>query len=136
MTVKLVNNAPQIKAKIDQCSVAFLEEAKSLIASQASANTKRVTGQLSKSFLVDSRVDSGNFTAYIGSNVNYAMYYEMGTGEHALKGNGRKGGWCYRDPQTGKLIFTRGSRPRRPLYKAYMTKKGAVQNRAKEVFKI
>lgn len=136
MALKLTNNSPKIKAMIDQKSAIFLEEAKSLIASQASSNTKRVTGQLSNSFLSDSKVDKGKNTAYIGSNVKYAPYYEMGTGEYALKGNGRKGGWCYRDPKTGKLVFTRGSQPRRPLYKAYMSKKSAVENRAKEVFKL
>lgn len=136
MSVKITNNSAKIKGMIDQKSIAFLEEAKSLIASQASRNTKRVTGQLSNSFTSDSTVDVGKLTAYIGSNVKYAPFYEFGTGEHALKGNGRQGGWVYRDPETGKLVFTRGSKPRRPLYNAYMAKKGAVQNRAKEVFKL
>lgn len=131
--VKFTNNSQRIKAQFDINSLNFLIEAKESLASQTARNTKRVTGQLADSFSSDSLVDESKGIAYIGSSVEYAPYYEMGTGEHALLGNGRKGGWVYRDIKTGKLIFTKGSQPKRPLYRAYIQKKEIIKKRARDV---
>lgn len=128
----------KVLAKLDQKAEAFLEEAKGSISSQASRNSPIGNypegGALKQSFQTDSFVDTDEKTAYIGSSLFYAPYQEQGTGEYALNGDGRKGGWCYIDPHTGEKVFTRGNRPRRMLYHAYEQKKTAVINRAKQIF--
>lgn len=124
----------KVLAKLDQKAEAFLEEAKFSIASQASRNSPVDNGILKTSFEVESFVDVDEKTAYIGSPLEYAIWQEFGTGEYALNGNGRKGGWCYIDFKTGEKVFTRGTRPKRMLYHAYQQKKTAVENRAKKIF--
>ena len=124
----------KVLAKLDQKAEAFLEEAKASISSQASRNSPVDTGALKSSFQTDSFVDTDEKTAYIGSSLEYAIWQEFGTGEYALNGNGRKGGWVYKDFKLGKFVFTRGNKPRRMLYHAFEQKKTAVENRAKQIF--
>lgn len=40
-------------------------------------------------------VNKDKFTAYVGNPMEHAIWEEFGTGEYALKGNGRKGYWVY-----------------------------------------
>ena len=49
-------------------------------------------------------------TCYVGTNLNYAPYHELGTGTYAEGGTGRKGWWVYvagsgstRSRRTGKV---------------------------------
>jgi len=57
------------------------------------------------------------------------------TGEFALKGNGRKGGWIYKDPLTGRFVRTRGKTPNRALYRAFRRRRAAISARAEQVMK-
>ncbi|MDO4377986.1 MAG: HK97 gp10 family phage protein [Erysipelotrichia bacterium] len=132
--VKFEDFRLEVFAKLDEKAGAFLEEAKDSIASQASRNSPVDTGALKASFQTDSFVDEQEKTAYVGSSLEYAIWQEFGTGEYALNGNGRKGGWAYKDPKTGKTIFTHGNRPMRMLYHAFEQKKEKVKNRAKKIF--
>lgn len=50
---------------------------------------------------------SGESGAYIGTNVEYAVYVEVGTGIYASDGRGRKTPWVYMDDE-GKYHVTRG----------------------------
>lgn len=133
MKIEFNDYSAKVLANLEKKGQIFLEEAKNTLANQTARNTKRVTGRLADSFTTDSVVVEN--TAYIGSSVEYAPYYELGTGEYALNGNGRKGGWVYIDKKTGKLVHTKGSYPRRPLYHAFQQKKESVKQRAHEVFK-
>lgn len=133
--VEFTDNSFSVKGTLNKKALKFLEEAKDVIAAQASRNSPRKSGALAQSFQNDSNVDGKKYTAFVGSSMEYAIWQEMGTGEYALEGNGRKGGWCYKDLDTGKIVFTRGSRPKRMLHNAYQRKKSAVINRAQEVFK-
>lgn len=71
--------------------------------------------------------------AYVASDAMNAVYEEFGTGEYALEGNGRKGGWWYMD-EKGKYHFTKGKKPHRPLYRAYTMLKEKIIARAKAIF--
>lgn len=124
----------KVLAKLDEKAEAFLEEAKDSVASQASRNSPVDTGALKSSFQTDSFVDAKEKTAYVGSSLEYAIYQEYGTGEYALYGNGRKGGWVYKNLKTNKYVFTRGNKPQRMLYHAFEQKKDSVENRAKKIF--
>ena len=54
---------------------------------------------------------------YIGTNVKYAMWLELGTGIYASDGQGRKEPWAYQDEE-GEWHFTRGVKPAHYLKKA------------------
>ena len=60
--------------------------------------------------------------------------YSLGTGEYALHGDGRKGGWHYKDDD-GKWHHTYGKTPTRALHNAFVTKKGAITNRFEAIMK-
>jgi len=54
---------------------------------------------------------------YIGSNIPYAGFVELGTGIYASDGKGRKSPWGYYD-RNGKYHVTRGQKPHHMLKKA------------------
>ena len=135
MAIKFTDHTVEIINELEKKSIAFLEEAKSSLSAQAAKNSPVKSGALKRSFVSDSRVDKSEYTAYIGSSLEYAIFQEYGTGEHALEGNGRKGGWVYRDHDTGKTVFTRGNRPRRMLYNAFQQKKAKIKTRGQEIFR-
>lgn len=131
--IKFKDYSDEVKERLDQKILQWLEEAKKSIASQASRNSPVDTGALKASFQTDSFVDEAEQVAYIGSTLEYSVWQEFGTGEYALNGNGRKGGWGYEDPKTGDSIWTHGNKPRRMLYHAFEQKKEKVKNRAKKL---
>ena len=55
--------------------------------------------------------------AYVGSDIYYACYVELGTGIHADEGKGRKTPWVWID-KNGKPHKTYGMKPRHFLKKA------------------
>jgi HK97 gp10 family phage protein len=61
----------------------------------------------------------GGLEIDVGTNVEYGVYQEFGTGIYAVKGNGRKTPWAYVDPKTKKLVWTRGNRPHPFLFPAF-----------------
>ena len=115
----------------DTCN-AVLEECAGELESGVKRATKRVTGQLANSW--QHKVVDSEHTAYIGSNLERSIFYELGTGEHALNGDGRKGGWAYKD-EKGDWHFTRGQKPKRPFYKTYIAMKNAIIKRIQDAFK-
>lgn len=132
-TVELKDYTDKILSSFDKKVNAFLLEVKDSVANQASLNSPVDTGGLSRSFLTDSFVDKSEKTAYIGSSLKYSIYQEFGTGEYALEGNGRKGGWVYKSSKDGKFYKTYGVKPQRMLYKALLTKKPLIASQAKKV---
>lgn len=122
----------KVKAAMNDQINAVLEECAGEIESQTKRNTRVDTGKTKNSF--QHRVDTDSHTAYIGSNYENAIWEEFGTGEHALEGNGRKGGWAYVDEQ-GNRHFTFGKKPSRAFWKAYTSLKNAIIKRFQDVFK-
>ena len=68
---------------------------------------------------------AGQHVATVGSPLENAIWEEFGTGEYALKGDGRKGGWFYEDEE-GVGHFTHGKKPSRALHNAVTTKKAKL----------
>ena len=111
---------------------AVLEECAGELESQVKRNTRVDTGKTKNSFR--HHVDDASNTAYIGSDYENAIWEEFGTGEHALEGNGRKGGWFYVD-EKGDKHFTYGKKPSRAFWNAYTSLKSKIINRIQEVMK-
>ena len=66
------------------------------------------TGRLRNS--ITHAVEEGELAVYIGTNVEYAPYIELGTGIYAEQG-GRQTPWSYQDDD-GVWHTTRGQKPR------------------------
>lgn len=131
MSVEFQDFSLQVKAAIDDKALAFLEEAASEIESAAKRNSRVDSGQLKGSWT--HLVDESAGEATIGSPLENAIWEEFGTGEHALHGDGRKGGWSYQD-DAGDWHHTKGKKPNRTLQRAFDSKKGVIINRAKQIF--
>lgn len=71
------------------------------------------TGRLRNS--IAHAVDGGD--CYIGTNVEYALWVEVGTGIYASDGTGRKDPWAYQDDE-GNWHMTSGIKPVHYLKKA------------------
>lgn len=131
MSVEFQDFSIQVKEALDEKAVAFLYEAAGELKTQAARNSRVDTGQLKGSW--DYKVDESDKKATIGSPLENAIWEEFGTGEHAVNGDGRKGGWFYVDDK-GKGHFTRGKTPNRTLQRAFDSKKNAIINRARQIF--
>lgn len=132
MSVEFQDFGIQVKAAMDDKINAVLEECAGELESQVKRNSRVKTGKTKNSFrhiVVDSE-----HTAYIGSSDENAIWEEFGTGEHALKGNGRKGGWSYQDAK-GDWYHTFGKKPSRAFWRAYTSLKNKIINRIQEFMK-
>lgn len=132
MAVEFEDNRIKVKDAISSAVIAFLYEACGLLEKQTQQNAKVKTGHTKDSYKY--AVDEAELTGYVGSNYENAIWEEFGTGEYALNGDGRKGGWRYMD-EKGEWHFTKGKKPRRPLFKAFASLKGRIAKRAEQVIK-
>lgn len=119
MSVAFTDNTTKIKAALSEAVVAFLHEAGGEIQSQTQRNSRVDTGETKGSYQY--MVDEGQTesTVAIGSDLENAIWEEFGTGEYALHGNGRKGGWVYKSEKDGKFYHTYGKKPNQPLTRAF-----------------
>lgn len=129
--VQFINNSVRIKKALNDKGIAWLYEACGELQAQTKRNSKGVTGKTKGSFLYS--VDESKLEGAVGSDYENAIWEEFGTGEYAMNGDGRKGGWFYRDAQ-GKGHFTHGKHPKRPLFKAFTALKSKLIKRAQEIF--
>ncbi len=113
----------KVESAIDDKINAVLEECAGEIESQVKRNTRVDTGKTKNSW--QHYVDDAAHTATIGSNYENAIWEEFGTGEHALKGNGRKGGWSYKDAK-GDWHHTYGKKPSRAFWNAFISLKNKI----------
>jgi hypothetical protein len=149
----------QVKDAIEDAAVQFLEEASSELESQAARNSafsKNLHGTWNHV------VNESKMEATVGNPMELAIWMELGTGEYALEGKGRKGYWVYvkgnnsvKESNPGKArtleeakmavailreqgleaYYTKGQKPKRMLHNAFTSKKAAIIRRAEQVFK-
>lgn len=131
--VEFKDNSIEVKRVIEGKIGKFLVEASSLIVSQVAKNTRVRTGQLKNSWKAN--VNESQKEATMGTELENSIWEEFGTGEHALNGDGRKTAWWYKDKITGKWHKTKGKKPTRAFYKAYLSTKDSIIQKAEEVFK-
>ena len=124
----------EVKSRMASIAPQVLEEAAGELESQVKRNTAVDTGQLKNSWTHHVKSSGDEYTATIGSPLENAIWEEFGTGEHALNGNGRKGGWFYKD-EKGKGHFTHGKKARRPFYNAYTALKNRLIKHIQDRFK-
>lgn len=132
MAVEFHDYTIKVKGAIDDRINAVLEECAGELESQVKRNSRVDTGKTKNSF--QHKVVTSEHVAYIGSNEENAIWEEFGTGEHALHGNGRKGGWVYVDAK-GEGHFTRGKKPSRAFWNAYNSLKSAIIRKIQNTLK-
>ena len=133
-TVKFVDNSMEVIDRTENAIEAVLLDCAAEIVSQTARNTRVDTGQLKSSWKAIVHKKGSGFEAVIGSPLENAIWEEYGTGEHALKGNGRQGGWYYVD-EKGNGHFTHGKKPSRAFQHAFTSLKKPLINRIKEALK-
>jgi len=158
MSVEFENNSIRCKAEINEATIAWLHEA----AGEIEAETKRnsAVGKVSGSKTKNAWkyvVDESEGVATVGNPEENAIWEEFGTGEYALEGNGRKGGW-YIPIGNGageisqavvdayhmkvvygkngmKFAYTEGKKPKRMLQRAYDSKRKKLEKRLETLLK-
>ena len=149
--IKFENNCMRVSAEMEREILKFLEEEGEELESQTMRNSRVDSGRTKGSYghVVVKR--NGGAEVQVGSNLENAIWEEYGTGEYAIEGNGRKGGWYIpaeklspkaksRMKKTigknGKVYyFTKGKKAQRPLFKAFTARRGAIERRASQIMK-
>ena len=151
MSIEFEDNSVQVKQALSQAEKNWIEETAMELKSQTQALSRVNTGQTKGSY--DYVLESD--AAYVGSPLENAIWEEYGTGEYAVSGNGRKGGWWIKVGSGSneiseatvsryhfktitikgqKFAFTRGKKPSKPLESAFDIVKPKAEARADEVF--
>ena len=115
----------EVQGAMDSKVNAALEECAGELESQAARNTRRDTGNTAGKWA--HHVDDDTHVATIGNPLENAIWEEFGTGEYALEGNGRKGGWSYED-EKGDWHHTYGKKPSRAFWNAFSSLKNKIIN--------
>lgn len=131
MAVQFTDNSAQVKATLDAAVIAYLHEAGGELEAQVKRNSRVGSGQLKNSWTYN--VDESKGVTTVGSPLENAIWDEFGTGEYALHGDGRKGGWYYQDEKDGTWHHTYGKTPHRAFQNAFNSLKPALIRRAEEV---
>ena len=117
MSVKFTDNSDEILRMMETAKQGALEAIGARAEHYAKEEITKFpavdTGRLRNSIAHAVRGDD----VYIGTNVEYAKWVELGTGIYASDGQGKKEPWVYQDDK-GNWHMTRGVRPVRYLKKA------------------
>lgn len=132
MSIEFTDNSIRVEAAIVEAAIAYLHEAVGELEAQVKRNTRVDTGQTKGEW--QHVVNESNLEAIVGNTLENAIWEEFGTGEYALNGDGRKGGWHYIDSK-GIGHFTKGKTPTRAFQKAFTSLKAALIERAEAVLK-
>ncbi|HEL2203026.1 TPA: HK97 gp10 family phage protein [Streptococcus suis] len=124
--MKFVDNSAAVKRELERAMIRGLIKAALLVEGQAVLLAPvGETGGLRDS--IGYKINESELVAYVGTNCEYAIYVEFGTGEFAEAGNGRKGGWVYRTPK-GEVHFTYGMPPQPYLRPAFRQNQKAIKD--------
>lgn len=157
-TVEFEDNTIKVLNALDNAYIAWLYEAAGELEAQAKRNTKvgKISGGKTKGKW-KYEVDESSKEAVVGNTEETSIWLEFGTGEYALNGDGRKGGW-YIPIGNGqgqiseevvkayhfktaygkdgkKYAYTTGMKPQRPLYTAFTNCKTKIQKAFAEKMK-
>ena len=132
MSLEFQDNRIAVKKALESAGIAFLYEACGELQARTRRNSRVDTRQTKGSY--EYVVDESKCEGKIGSNLENAIWEEFGTGEYALHGDGRKGGWVYKDAK-GNFHYTRGKTPNRPLNNAFTALKSKLIKRYEDILR-
>lgn len=105
MNVEFIDNSEEVKSVMNDALIRALEKIGQTAEKYAKMLCPVDTGSLRNS--ITHRVDTDEPAAYIGSDMEYAAYVELGTGEHYP--GGRPTPWAYQDTK-GDWHWTHGNK--------------------------
>lgn len=111
--VNITDNSDQVLKELGEKAPAILEAIGLTAEAYAKMLTPVDTGRLRNSITHAVKGDE----VYIGTNVEYGIWHELGTGVYASDGQGRKSPWAFQDSK-GVWHYTRGVKPKHMLKKA------------------
>jgi hypothetical protein len=134
--IQFIDHTEEVRGLISELAYRAIEESCGELESQVKRNTTVDTGQTKNAWThtVTGSNATGEFKGTVGNPLENAIWEELGTGEYALNGDGRKGGWFYVD-EKGDGHFTHGKHPKRPFHKAYTTLKNKLIKHMQDIFK-
>jgi len=158
MAVEFTNNSVKVKEALNDAIIAFLHEAGGELEAQTKRNSRPVKyGRHDVKNSWEYTVDEDEKEAKVGSKLEAAYWEELGTGEHALNNDGRKGWWVYVEgndtPQSNQKYYTEeeaksvaaglrakglpahatnGTEANRPLFRAFSSLEAGIVRRAAE----
>lgn len=109
MSIRFENNSGEVISTMQEAAIRALEKCGLTAEEYAKRLAPVDTGNLRNS--ITHQVDDGESAVYIGSNVEYATYVELGTGKYAE--GGRPTPWVYQDAK-GNWHWTAGN-PAQPF---------------------
>lgn len=134
--VNFIDHSSEVKAKLEEAIEAALEAMGNQAVTHAKKNitaTGRVdTGALRNS--MNHQVEMSEKAVHVGTNQEYALFNEMGTGIFTEGGGGRKSPWSYQDAN-GEWHRTRGMKPIHFLRNAIQEHVGEYQKIAASTIK-
>ena len=118
-----VDNSDEVLRELDSKIEAILEawgiQGVGAVVDIITSESRVDTGAMRNS--ISHQVDAGDKSVYIGTNIEYAIYHELGTGIYLEGGGGRQTPWAYQDA-SGAWHRTRGMKP------IHMIKNGVSQS--------
>lgn len=111
--IRLEDNSEAVLEALKAAALRALERCGMQAEGYAKDLTPVDTGNLRNS--ITHQVSEDRLEVYIGTNVEYAPYVELGTGVYAEGGGGRPTPWVYQD-EKGQWHWTRGN-PAQPFLK-------------------
>lgn len=118
-----VDNSAEVLRELDSKIEAILEawgiQGVGAVVDIITSESRVDTGAMRNS--ISHQVDAGDKSVYIGTNIEYAIYHELGTGIYLEGGGGRQTPWAYQDA-SGAWHRTRGMKP------IHMIKNGVSQS--------
>lgn len=111
MDVEFIDNSEEVKKAFQAAAVRALEKCGLTAEGYAKSLAPVDTGQLRNS--ISHAVDESEPAAYIGTNLEYAPYVELGTGQYNPQG--RPTPWVYQDAKSD-WHWTKGN-PAQPFLK-------------------
>lgn len=112
MSVNFIDHSDEVLKAVEEAEAAALEAVGQQAVSHAKKNITEAgrvdTGALRNS--ISHAVVKKENAVYIGTNVEYAVFNELGTGVHLEGGGGRQTPWSYQDAK-GNWHRTNGMKP-------------------------
>lgn len=146
----------KVTEAVESTILNWLEEASSELESQTATRSR--SREVASKW--EHRVDRDKYIAYVGNPLQMAIWEEYGTGEYALKGDGRKGYWVYVKGHTSsspstkqytlkeakrtmaflrkkglEAYYTNGQEPTRALHHAFTTNESMIKDVLKDKLK-
>lgn len=159
--VKFTDNSVAVKDALEEACLAYLYEVAGELTSRTVRNSRPVRdGEPDVRRSWKYTVDEDKLEATVGSPLEASYWEELGTGEHALNKDGRKGWWVYIKGGSGyngrtntyssreeaeaaaayisakhnvTAIATNGTEANRPLFRAFTELKAATIRKAETV---